>query len=138
MLILTQIENVTDEERSSNLYKWAMLFKAATWEELRMLSKDDSSISKFTFTLHEMSEDEKIRQQCMARERYEHDRASAISYGIKQGIELGREQGIEQERIRLSILQQKLTELNRTDDFLRAFSDPDYLQQLLKEFALEA
>ena len=34
-----------------------------------------------------MSEDEKIRQQCLARERYEHDRASAIEYGIEQGIE---------------------------------------------------
>ena len=95
-----------------------------------MLAKDDSSISKFTFTLHEMSEDEKIRQQCMARERYEHDRASAISYGNKQGRE--------QERILLSTLQQKLVELNRTDDFLRAFSEPEFMEQLLKEFGLNS
>ena len=138
MLNLTQITNVTDEERSSDLYKWAKLFKATTWEELRMLAKDDSSISKFIFTLHEMSEDEKIRQQCMARERYEHDLASAISYGRRQGIEQGIEQGCEQERIFLSTLQQKLAESNRSDDFLRAFSEPEFMKQLLKEFGLDS
>ena len=134
MLNLTQITNVPDEERNSALYKWAKLFKATTWEELHMLGKDDSSISKFTFTLHEMSENEKIRQQCMARERYEHDRASAISYGKKQGIEQGREQ----ERILLGTLQQKLAKLNRSDDFLRAFSEPEFMKQLLKEFGLDS
>ncbi len=108
MLNLTQIENVTDNERASSLYQWAKLFKSTTWEELRMLAKKDSSISEFTFTLHEMSEDEKIRQQCLARERYERDRASAIEYGIKQGIECGIERGIEKGR--LDILMELVTD----------------------------
>lgn len=130
MLNLTQITNVTDEEQGSDLYKWAMLFKATTWEELKILAKDNSSISSFTFTLHEMSEDEKIRQQCLARERYEHDRASAVAYGNREGHK--------EERELLSQLQQKLVTLNRSGDFLHAFSDPKLMEQLLKEFGLDS
>ena len=136
MLNLKQIENVTDNERQSSLYQWAKLFKATTWEEIKMLAKDDSSISEFTFTLYEMSEDEKIRYQCFARERYEHDRASAIEYGIEQGIEQGIKRGIEHGHNQITTLNLKLIEANRSEDFLRACSDNEYLQQLLKEFNL--
>ena len=136
MLNLKQIENVTDNERQSSLYQWAKLFKATTWEEIKMLAKDDSSISEFTFTLYEMSEDEKIRYQCFARERYEHDRASAIEYGIEQGIERGIEQGIERGHNQITALNLKLIEANRIDDLTHASTDSQYLQQLLKEFNL--
>ncbi len=79
MLNLEQIENVTDEERQSDLYYWAKLFKATTWEEITMLAKNNSSISEFVFTLHEMTKDEKIWEQCLARDLYEHDLFSKIS-----------------------------------------------------------
>ena len=128
MLNLKQIDNVTDNERQSSLYQWAKLFKASTWEEIKMLAKDDSSISEFTFTLYEMSEYEKIRYQCFARERYEHDKASAIEYGIEQGIERGHNQ--------ITTLNLKLIEAKRIDDLTRASTDSEYLQQLLKEFNL--
>ena len=124
MLNLTQIENVTEEEQQSNLYKWAKLFKATTWEEIKMLADKDSSISEFTFTLHEMSEDEKIYQQCLARERYERDRASCLAYGIEQGME------------KVNKLINLLIEANRLDDLKRSTTDPEYQAQLLKEFNL--
>ena len=89
MLNLIQIENVTDEERQSTLYEWAKLFKSTTWEEIKMLADKNSSISEFTFTLHEMSENEKIYYQCLARERYECDKLSCIAYGKQQGLTQG-------------------------------------------------
>ena len=128
MLNLTQIENVTETEQQSNLYQWARLFKATTWEEIKMLADKDSSISEFTFTLHEMTEDEKIRQQCMARERYEHDKASCIAYGIRQGIEQGME--------KINKLNNLLIQANRLDDLKRSATDPAYQEKLLKEFEL--
>ena len=132
MLNLNQIDKATEKERSSELYHWAALFKATTWEEIKMLAKDDSSISEFTFTLYEMSEDEKIRYQCFARERYEHDRASAIEYGIEQGIE----QGIERGHNQINKLNHQLIEANRFDDLKRSTTDPKYQAELLKEFNL--
>ena len=88
----------------------------------------DASISEFTFTLHEMTEDEKIYQQCLARERYERDQASLLAYGVEQGIEQGREQ--------LNRLNTFLIEANRFDDLKRSTTDPAYQEQLLKEFNL--
>ena len=128
MLNLTQIENVNEENCSLELYNWAKLFKATTWEEIKMLADKDASISEFTFTLHKMTEDEKIYQQCLARERYERDQASLLAYGVEQGIEQGREQ--------LNRLNTFLIEANRFDDLKRSTTDPAYQEQLLKEFNL--
>ncbi len=128
MLNLTQIENVTDEERQSTLYQWAKLFRATTWEEIKMLANKDSSISEFTSTLYEMSEDEKIYQQCLARERYERDKLSCVAYGKKQGLEEGRDQ--------INKLNHLLIESNRLDDLKRSTADSAYQAELLKEFNL--
>ncbi len=128
MLNLTQIENVTEDERHSDLYKWVQLFKATTWEELDMVSKDDSRISKFVQMMHEMNDDPQIWEQCLAREMYERDRASDIANGI--------EQGREQERALLSALSLRLLEANRLDDLKLAYSDTSHLQHLLEEFEL--
>ena len=46
-------------------------------------------------TLAKLSEEEEIRQQCEAREKFERDRISCIAFGKRQGIEIGKEQGIE-------------------------------------------
>lgn len=128
MLNLNQIDKATEKERSSELYHWAALFKATTWEEIKMLADNNSSISEFVFTLHEMTEDEKIREQCLARDLYEHDKASAIAYGKRQGIE----EGIQ----KINKLHKLLIEANRLDDLTRSTTDPDYQAQLLKEFGL--
>ena len=128
MLNLTQIGNVTDEEQQSTLYQWAKLFKSTTWEEIKMLADKNSSISEFTFTLHEMSEDEKIYYQCLARERYECDKLSCIAYGKQQGLTQGRNQ--------INELHHQLIEANRFDDLKRSTTDPAYQAELLKEFNL--
>lgn len=84
---LKQINRATEDDIASGLRDWARLFQATTWEEMLMITENNESMKSFTFSLKELSEDEKIRMQCEARERYEHDRASLIAQGIQQGIE---------------------------------------------------
>ena len=67
---LTNINLATDEDKRYNIDKWAMLFKAKTWEEIKMLAKQDSSIKDAATTINELSEDERIQQQCEARALY--------------------------------------------------------------------
>ena len=50
------------------------------------------------FTLKQLSEDEKIRMQCEARERYERNLLSEYASGYKLGTTEGRAQGIEEGR----------------------------------------
>lgn len=41
---LTQINLATDEDRIYGIDRWAALFKAATWEEIRMIVQKDDTI----------------------------------------------------------------------------------------------
>lgn len=44
MLQLNQIGNLEDEKEMPELYYWASLFKATTWEEIQMLAEKNESI----------------------------------------------------------------------------------------------
>ncbi|MBQ8913276.1 MAG: Rpn family recombination-promoting nuclease/putative transposase [Lachnospiraceae bacterium] len=84
VLNLNKLDNIFDEEKD-DLYYWAKLFKATTWEEIKMLAEKNEYIGKTIVTLHEMTEDEKIAEQCRARERYERDELSIYRKGIREG-----------------------------------------------------
>lgn len=101
VLELTQIENVSEEMRHTDLYHWARLFKASNWEEVSALAKENVVFKETANTIKKLTAEEKIKLQCEARERYEHDRASAIAYGQRLGMEEGLAQGFEQKLISL-------------------------------------
>lgn len=85
VLDLTQIETDKVKKGYPDLYYWAKLFVANTWEEIQMLSEKSEGIHEAALTLRKLSADEKIRMQCEAREMYEHDMASAIHKGRTEG-----------------------------------------------------
>lgn len=68
---LNRIEMVTQEDRKWGIDHWAALFKATTWEELKMLAEQDSVLRDAVTTMYEMTADEAIREQCKAREKQE-------------------------------------------------------------------
>lgn len=95
VLNLTQIEQVSGKEKESDLYYWARLFRAESWEEIGMLAEKSEVLKEATVTLRRLNADERIRMQCEAQEKYEHDMASAYGCGINEGMERGIEQGME-------------------------------------------
>ena len=70
VLDLTQIELATKQDRKFGLDKWAALLTAATWEDLSMLANEDQTLKSAIVTIVQLTEDEKIRLQCEAREDY--------------------------------------------------------------------
>lgn len=70
VLDLTQIHLATKEDRAYRIDRWAALFKATTWEELKMLAKTNHYIEDAVTTVRQLTQEEKIRQQCEAREDY--------------------------------------------------------------------
>ncbi|MCM1179255.1 MAG: Rpn family recombination-promoting nuclease/putative transposase [Clostridium sp.] len=91
VLNLRQIdnENVTKNKEHSQLYQWARLFRAESWEELHMLAEQNEAIDECVYTMAQLSEDEKIRMQCEARKDN-----LAIEIGIrKRAMREGREEG---------------------------------------------
>lgn len=70
VLNLTRIYLATTEDKACGLDQWASLFKASTWEELKMLAKQDDFINEASATIYQLSQEENIRLQCEAREDY--------------------------------------------------------------------
>ena len=98
VLNLRQTDNPDYEQEDPELYYWAKLFKATEWEEFKMLAEKNEDIKEVVFTLHEMSEEEKIRQECEARERYYCEQKAIermINEGIREGMREGMREGIE-------------------------------------------
>ena len=72
VLNLRQIynEKVIQKEQQTELYQWAKLFRAESWEEIRMLAEKDEIFDECVCTMAQLTEDEKIRMQCEARNDY--------------------------------------------------------------------
>lgn len=72
---LNQTELATDEDKDYGLDHWARAFKAKTWEELKMLAKDNEFLHETADSLYKANADEIMRQRCRAREDAErHER----------------------------------------------------------------
>lgn len=90
MLQLNQLGNEEDEANMPELYTYAQLFHAETWEEIIVLANKNELIREGIVTLRELSDDEKIQMECEARERNKRDLAAAEDYGHRKGIEQGK------------------------------------------------
>ena len=99
VLDLTQLEKAKQEpETNKKLLKWASIFKAETLEELELLASGEEVFENMVVTMKKLSEDEKIRMQCEAREDYERSLLTEYNAGKSEGIEQGIQQGIASER----------------------------------------
>ena len=67
---LKHMELATQEDREWKLDYWAALFKATTWEELKMLAQQSQILKEAVETVYDLTADEAIREQCKAREKH--------------------------------------------------------------------
>lgn len=65
---LNQIELATDEDKSYKIDYWARIFKAKTWEEIKMSAMGNEYLQEAVESLYVANADEIVRQQCRARE----------------------------------------------------------------------
>ena len=98
---LTHIDLATQEDMQHGIDRWAAFFKAATWEEIKMIAQRDENIAKAANTVWKLSQEDKIRLQCEAREDYYRSQRDMENYMNKQaGIIAQRESVIAgQERV---------------------------------------
>lgn len=70
---LTHIELATEEDKKYHIDSWAKLFKATTWEEIKVLASKDENICEAANTIFQLSADEQMRKWCRDREEYYQD-----------------------------------------------------------------
>lgn len=70
---LSRIDLATKEDRAYGIDHWAALFKAKTWEELKMIAEKDKDIEEAARSLFQFCTDEQVRKLCRDREEYYQD-----------------------------------------------------------------
>ncbi len=115
---LSQIDLATGEDKEWGIDYWARLFKAKTWEELKMLAEKNEFLEEAAQSVYVANEDEIIRQMCRAREdRERHERTvqrdlkkleSAIAEAEAKLSE--REQQLSEQEQQLSEQEQQISE----------------------------
>ena len=128
---LTRIDMATEEDKACGIDRWARLFKATTWEEIKMLSSTDIFLAEAAETAYQLSAEEMIRMQCEAREDY-YRQQRYIQKKMKRLEEL--EQSHAELEQNHAELEQTNTELQQTNSELqRSNADKDEEIARLKE-----
>jgi predicted transposase/invertase (TIGR01784 family) len=83
MVDLTHIDLASEEDKAYEIDYWARLFKATTWEGLKMIVEKNPDLEEAAESLYTMNADDLVRAKCRAREDYYRDQA-AIQAKIRQ------------------------------------------------------
>ena len=109
-----------------------------------MLAKKNTYIEDTVVTFRQMTEDEKIREQCEAREKYNWDMASAIAKGKSEGYTEGKSKGFvegmakgkSEGENRLAALINILIQNGLSDEIPKVTTDSEYRDALYKQYKL--
>lgn len=71
VLDLNQIELATEEDKAYKIDYWAKLFKAKTWEDIKMLAQNDNVFEEACETVYKMNQNNEVRYLCEMREEGE-------------------------------------------------------------------
>ena len=111
---ILDVDAKDQSETDKKILKWAGIFKAETLEELEQLARGEEVFENMVVTMKKLSEDEKIRMQCEAREDYERCLLTEYNAGKQDGIEQGikmEKQNTEKERQRADRLEAEVKRL---------------------------
>ncbi|MDO5135644.1 MAG: Rpn family recombination-promoting nuclease/putative transposase [Eubacteriales bacterium] len=125
-------EGLTGEGDSQELWRWARLLCAKSWKEAVDMSEQSAGMREAVVTMHEMSQEETIRNQCLARILYQGDMNSARQDGYQEGHQEGCKDGMR----RVNRLNAHLIAAGRLEDLVRASEDLQYQEALLEELGL--
>jgi len=141
---LNKTEYATEEDKAYGIDYWAKIFKAKTWEELKMLAENNEYMEETVEALYVANADEIVRQQCRAREDAERRERTLERDNKKLKEEVA---GLKDENTELKDeladleRKQKLTEIlvsqKRIKELEAALADISVAERLYKELELK-
>lgn len=147
VLHLNQTELATEEDKAYRIDYWAKLFKAETWEEIRMLVENNEYLKETAEALYIANADEIVRQQCRARKDAE-ILEMRMQYAIqeledKNAVLEDEKAALENKNIQLENKLRKkdkaiqyLVKNKRFDEVDRVLEDDEFLEIIYKEVNL--
>ena len=133
VLSLRQAEKAEERERQSGLYDWAKTLTAETWEELQELSEKNEKIKEAVETMITLTEEERVRIECMQQEKAERDWINAMNYATEQG----KKRGMQQERENTLKLIAKMSE-NGDTEYIARLIEPEVFEKMTAKYGMEA
>ena len=111
---LNKIELATEEDKAYHIDYWASLFKADSWEGIKMLAEKDNYIKEASKTIFELTSDEMIQKRCRDREEYYLDKR-AMERIMEEQKTLIEEQSTQlaEKEAEIAALKARLAELQR-------------------------
>ena len=70
VLDLKQINNASSDDKHWGLDNWAKLFKATTWEDVKMIAANNKYLTETANTMHKLYSDREMRRQMENREDF--------------------------------------------------------------------
>ena len=153
VLSLRQAEKAEERERQSGLYDWAKALTAETWEELQELSEKNEKIKEAVETMITLTEDERVRIECMRQEKAERDWINAMNYATEQGekrgeergerrgeargMKMGIQKGMKQERENTLKLIAKMSQ-NGDTEYIARLMEPEVFEQMAAKYGMKA
>ena len=115
---LTQIEMATEEDKAFQIDYWARLFKAKTWEEIKMLTEKSEYLKEAAQSVYMANADEIVRQKCLAREEAErHERT------VKRNMDLLRKENETLTQKNVELAQQLNEQAQKNDALIRQIEE---------------
>ena len=96
MIELSKIKSTKGKARKQELYRWAKLISASTWEEVREESEGNHYMEKVRDEMIKMSRDESERYLYLREQMAIRDKASQLRTAENRGRREGREEGRKQ------------------------------------------
>ncbi len=132
------VDKATQEDIANGLTDWATVFNARKWEDIRPVFGKDESIREAVMEMYKMNAIQKIRSMIQMRQDAYRNYWSGINSNyeaaLKEGLEKGRQNGVQSVNDQLAALTQCLERDNRESELKQAVTDPDYRKQLLEEY----
>lgn len=94
VLYLNKVDDATEEEKQTGVYRWAKMISATDWEVLEEMAAQDEYRSAALEELKKINADKELRYLYLRQEMAESDRVTMRNTDLKMGREEGRAEGI--------------------------------------------
>ena len=96
MIELSKLKSTKGKAKKQELYRWAKLISASTWEEVREESEGNHYMEKVRDEMIKMSRDESERYLYLRKQMEIRDKVSQLRSAENRGRREGREEGRKQ------------------------------------------
>lgn len=136
VLQLNQLENATEEEKETDIYRWAQMISADSWEVFEMLAQKDEYMQAAKEEMEKINADKALRYKYLKEEMAASDKVTIRNYYTQEGYREGEKAGEKNAEERFGKLNLILIEEKRYEDLERASKDESYRKRLFREYNL--